>query len=114
MSQWFPAYVSGVYHMIYWNEAKLTSYDYDTILKLLDGSPMDLSSKGSVSRKVDNPLIIMASNLTLDQMIVQKFKHSKSFIAKAQSNLSVRVKNVTVPPGYNLFLIQKLLIKIDD
>ena len=112
MSQWFPKYQSDVYHMIYWNEAKLTSYSYDTILKLLDGSPLDLPSKGSVSRKVDNPLIIMTSNLTLEQMIQQKFYYNKNYIDMARRNLAVRVQNVIVPEGYNLFLLQKLLLPI--
>ena len=110
MSKWFPKYQSDVYHCIYWNQMKLTSYSYDTILKLLDGSPLDLDTKGSVSRKVDNPLIIMTSNLTLQQMIKQKFGYNKEYITMARANLAVRVQNVIVPKGYNLFLLQKLLI----
>ena len=109
MSQWFPKYSSDVYHCIYWNEAKLTSYSYDTVLKLLDGSPLDLSNKGSVSRKVDNPLVIMTSNLTLNQMIKQKFGYNSDYISMAKANLAVRVENVIIPNGYNLFLLQKLL-----
>ena len=110
MSQWFPKYQSDVYHCIYWNEAKLTSYSYDTILKLLDGSAMDLPNKGSVSRKVDNPLIIMTSNLTLDQMIQQKFNYNKDYAQMARKNLAVRIQNVIIPEGLDLFLLQKLLI----
>ena len=110
MSQWFPKYQSDVYHCIYWNQAKLTSYSYDTILKLLDGSPLDLPNKGSVSRKVDNPLIIMTSNLTLEQMIQQKFPNNPGYRQMARKNLVVRVENVIVPPGIDLFLLQKLLI----
>ena len=109
MSQWFPKYASGIYHCIYWNQAKLTSYSYDTILKLLDGSPLDLPNKGSVSRKVDNPLIIMTSNMTLQQMIQQKFDYNKEYCEMARKNLAVRVQNVVVPPSYDLFLLQKLL-----
>ena len=110
MSQWFPKYQSEVYHCIYWNQMKLTSYPYDTILKLLDGSPLDLPNKGSVSRKVDNPLIIMTSNLTLDQMIRQKFHYNKEYLSMARANLSVRVNNVIIPPNYDLFLLQKLFL----
>ena len=110
MDRWFPKYQSDVYHCIYWNQAKLTSYSYDTVLKLLDGSPLDLPSKGGSSRKVDNPLVIMTSNMTLDQMIVQKFGYNKSYADMARSNLAVRVKNVVVPSGYDLFLLQKLLV----
>ena len=112
MSQWFPKYQSDVYHCIYWNQAKLTSYSYDTILKLLDGSPLDLPNKGSVSRKIDNPLIIMTSNMTLDQMIQQKFSKQPGYINMARANLAVRVQNVIIPVGYNLFLLQKLLCAV--
>jgi len=112
MQHWFPKYQSDVYHMIYWNQMKLTSYSYDTILKLLDGSPLDLPNKGSVSRKIDNPLIIMTSNLTLEQMIVQKFNYNYQYQQLARKNLSVRVQNVIVPNGYDLFLLQKLFQKL--
>lgn len=110
MSTWFPSYRSWVYKLILWNEAKLTSYSYDTILKLLEGSYLDLPQKGSVCPKRDNPLIIMTSNLTLQQMIIQKFNYSQDYRAMARKNLAVRVQNVVVPAGYNLFLLQKLLI----
>ena len=113
MAQWFPKYQSDVYHCIYWNQAKLTSYSYDTILKLLDGSPLDLPNKGAVSRKVDNPLIIMTSNMTLDQMIHQKFHYSKQYQAMARKNLAVRVQNVIIPDGHDLFILQKLLIPVE-
>ena len=110
MSTWFPAYRSNVYHMILWNEAKFTAYSYDTILKLLEGSYVDLPIKGGVAPKRDNPLIIMTSNLTLEQMIQQKFGYSKDYMRMALSNLDVRVQNVIVPPKYDLFLLQKLLV----
>ena len=109
MQHWFPKYQSYVYHMILWNEAKLTSYQYTTILKLLEGSYMDLPTKGGSSRKVDNPLVVMTSNMTLDQMIDQKFGYNKSYVKMAKENLAVRVQNVIIPEGYDLFLLQKLL-----
>ena len=109
MSTWFPQYRSNVYHMILWNQAKLTSYSYDTILKLLEGSFLDLPTKGSVAPKRDNPLIVMTSNMTLQQMIQVKFGYSKDLQAMAYKNLAVRVHNVVVPKGYNLFLLQKII-----
>ena len=111
MSTWFPKYQSGVYHMILWNEAKLTSYSYDTILKVLEGSYVDLPIKGGIAPKRDNPLVVMTSNMTLEQMIEQKFNYSLSLSNMARSNLSVRVQNVVVPEGYDLFLLQKLLLR---
>ena len=110
MKDWFPDYKSDIYHCIYWNQAKLTSYSFDIILQMLDGSPVMLPSKGGGHKKVDNPMIIMTSNMTLDQMIQQKFQYNKSYQQMASQNLSVRVQNVIVPKGYNLFILQKLLI----
>ena len=106
---WWPNYKSQVFKLIYWNEAKLTSYSYDTILKVLEGSKVDLPQKGSSTLKYDNPLIVMTSNMTLEQLIQQKFNYSQQYQDLARKNLAVRIQNVIVPPGYNLFLLQKLL-----
>jgi hypothetical protein len=111
MKDWFPHYKSQIYDVIYWNEAKLTSYAYDTILQLLDGSPVMLPSKGGGHKKIDNPLIIMTSNMTLDEMIKQKFHYNKKYQQMSKQNLSVRITNVVVPDGYDLFLLQKLFVQ---
>ena len=113
MKDWFPDYKSDVYAGIYWNQAKLTSYAYDVVLQLLDGSPVMLPAKGGGHKKVDNPTVIMTSNMTLQQMIYQKFYYNKSYLRMAQQNLAVRVHNVIIPPGYTLFLLQKLLVAPD-
>ena len=110
MKDWFPDYRSDVYSCIYWNQAKLTSYSYDVILQILDGSPVMLPSKGGGHKKVDNPLVIMTSNMTLQQMIRQKFHYNRTYQDMSRQNLSVRITNVVVPPGYDLFLLQKLLV----
>ena len=107
---WWPKYRSQVYTLIFWNEAKLTSYSYDTILKVLEGSKVDLPYKGGSTRKYDNPLVIMSSNRTLDQLIYDKFPRSPFDRLMAQQNLAVRIHNVVVPKGHNLFLLQKLLL----
>ena len=114
MKDWFPEYKSDVYAGIYWNEAKLTSYAYDVILQLLDGSPVTLPAKGGGHKKVDNPTVIMTSNMTLEEMIYQKFYHNKSYLKMAKQNLAVRVHNVIIPPGYTLFILQKLLVSFSD
>lgn len=111
MKDWFPNYRSQVYSIIYWNEMKLTSYPYDTILQLLDGSPIMLPAKGTSHKKVDNPIVIMASNMTLPQMIYQKFHYNKKYQQLSKQNLSVRITNVIVPPNLDLFLLQKLFVK---
>ena len=110
MKDWFPDYKSDVYACIYWNQAKLTSYSYDVILQLLDGSPVMLPSKGGGHKKLDNPLIIMTSNMTLAQMIQQKFNYSNRLKQLAFKNLSVRVINLVIPENKDLFLLQRLLV----
>ena len=107
---WWPNYKSQVYQLISWNQAKLTSFSYDTILKVLEGSKVDLPQKGSSTLKYDNPLVIMTSNMTLEEMIQQKFNYSEDLANMARKNLAVRVQNVVVPKGLNLFLLQKLLM----
>ena len=97
MKDWFPDYKSDVYAGIYWNEAKLTSYAYDIILQVLDGSPVTLPTKGGGHKKVDNPLVIMTSNMTLNQMIKQKFNYNPSYQIMARSNLAVRIQNIIIP-----------------
>lgn len=107
---WWPNYKPQVYKLIFWNQAKLTSYSYDTVLKVLEGSKVDLPHKGGSVLKYDNPLVVMTSNLTLQQMIVQKFGYNRDYVQMARKNLAVRIHNVVVPPGLDLFLLQKLLI----
>ena len=110
MRDWFPRYMSDVYHCIYWNQAKLSSYSYDIILQLLDGSPVMLPDKGGGHKKVDNPLVLMTSNMTLDQLIRAKFSYNRRYTEMARVNLGVRVQNVVIPEGHNLFILQKLLV----
>ena len=110
MKDWFPQYKSEIYDVIYWNQAKLTSYKYDIVLQLLDGSPVLLPAKGGGHKKVDNPLVLMTSNLTINQMIAEKFPYQPQYQAMARQNMSVRITNVVVPDGYDLFLLQRLLV----
>lgn len=110
MKDWFPQYKSDVYSVIYWNQAKLTSYSYDVILQLLDGSPVMLPAKGGGHKKQDNPTIIMTSNMTLDQMIIAKFGYKRTYVDMARANMAARVTNVVIPRGYDLFLLQRLLV----
>ena len=107
---WWPNYKPQVFALIYWNEAKLTSYSYDTILKVLEGTKVDLPQKGSSVLKYDNPLVVMTSNMTLEQLIQQKFSYNSDYVQLARENLAVRVQNVVIPPGLNLFILQKLLL----
>ena len=111
---WWPNYKSETYQVISWNQAKLTAFSYDVILKVLEGSKVDLPQKGTSTLKYDNPLVVLTSNMTLEEMIKQKFGYNKSYMQMARRNLAVRVQNVVIPDGYTLFILQKLLMPPDS
>lgn len=108
VSNWYPNYRDGVYPLLFWDQFKLKGgMSHTDLLKFLQGSPMDLQYKGGSSLRRDNQLIIMTSNMTLIQHINLKFKddHQRSL---AYQNLAVRIEQVRVPIGYDLFLLRKL------
>ena len=109
VSTWFPSYRDGVYPIIAWNEFKLKGgMSHTDLLKFFEGYPMDLQYKGGSSLRRDNQLIIMTSNMTLEQHINFKFK-DKEQRELAQANLRARIEEIQIPIGYDLFLLLKLL-----
>ena len=109
VSNWYPNYRDNVYKLFFWDQFKLKGgMSHTDLLKFLQGSPMDLQYKGGSSLRCDNQLIIMTSNMTLDQHIQIKFK-DKRLIQLAQANLSTRIEQVILPNTLNLFLLQKLI-----
>ena len=109
VTNWFPSYRDGVYPVIAWNEFKLKGgMSHTDLLKFLEGYPMDLQYKGGSSLRRDNQLIIMTSNMTLDQHIDFKFKDQKQR-SLARDNLRARIVQVILPPGIDLFMLQKLI-----
>lgn len=110
VSNWFPRYRDGIYPVIGWNQFKLKGgMSHTDLLKFLEGDPMDLQYKGGSALRQDNPLIIMTSNMTLDQHIELKFKDLRQQVL-AQNNLRARIKQIILPAGIDLFVLQKLLI----
>lgn len=109
MRHWFPKYQDGIYLLILWNQMKLTSYSYDFLLKFLEGSPADLAYHGGATKRSDNQLIYMTSNLSLDLHIKNKFTNPEDQ-AFAKANLAARIQQLIVPDGYDLFLLQKLFV----
>ena len=112
MKHWFPKYKSGTYQLILWNQSKLTSYPYDTILKLLQGFPIDLPYHGGATKKDDNPLVVMTSNLSLERHVHIKFSnlHDRQL---ALASLRRRITEVIVLPDLELFLLQKLIFSFE-
>ena len=110
VSNWFPNYRDGVYRLLFWDQFKLKGgMSHTDLLKFLQGSPMDLQYKGGSSLRMDNQLIIMTSNMTLNQHIEFKFKDiTQRFLAR--QNLSVRIQEVIIPNKYDLFLLLRLIL----
>ena len=109
VTNWFPRYTDGIYPLISWNQFKLKGgMTHTTLLKYLQGYPIDLQYKGGSSLRRDNQLIIMTSNMTLEQHIGLKFRQS-SHRVHARENLGARIHQLSLPPGYDLFLLLRLL-----
>lgn len=110
VSNWFPCYRDGVYPVIAWNQFKLKGgMPHTDLLKFLEGYPMDLQYKGGSSLRRDNQLTIMTSNMSLDQHLKLKFKDEEQRNL-ARANLRVRIEQIILPSGVDLFMLQKLLI----
>lgn len=108
VSTWFPAYKSGVYTLTLWNEFSLAGLPFSDILNFLEGVTMDLQFKGGMTRKFDNPLVYMTSNLTLGEHIRHRFKSARDR-EHARLNLSARIREVVIPDGLDLFLLLRLI-----
>lgn len=108
VTTWFPNYRDGVYKLIFWDQFKLKGgMSHTDLLKFLQGSPMDLQYKGGSSLRMDNQLIVMTSNMTLQQHIKFKFKDQQQRTL-ARDNLAARIEVVLIPPSHNLFFLFKL------
>ena len=109
VSNWFPNYRDGVYKVLFWDEFRLKGgMTHTDLLKFLQGSPMDLEYKGGSALRMNNQLIIMTSNMTLEEHIDLKFKDIQQKKLATQ-NLQVRLEEIRVPPSLDLFLLLRLI-----
>lgn len=109
VDRWFPAYESGVYDMLVWDQFNMRVLTPDNLLKLLEGAPMQLPVKGGHATKRDNPLVFMTSNESLISHIRRRFK-SPQLRGLSVANLGVRICQVTIPGDRDLFLLLGLFI----
>ena len=108
MKHWFPKYKPYTYGVVLWDQFKLTAYSYDLVLRFLQGSPVDLPYHGGATKKDDNPLVIMTSNLSLDRHIAIKFTDPSDRLV-AKNNLAPRITVLHVPEDKPLHMLRKLL-----
>ena len=116
VSRWWPQYRDGVYSFFSWNQFRLGVMEYPNLLKLLDGTPMNLQKKGDHAPRGDNQLIIMNSNLSYRSHLRKKFRSwdDEMALKAALKNFPARVEQLMIPEGVTLFLLQKLLVPLDQ
>ena len=105
---WWQGYQSDVFKIIIWDEFNLKRFSYPVLLKFLQGLRMDLPIKGSHVTRCDNPLILLTSNLPLEELILTRFDSQKNR-AHSRANLAARIDEVNI--GSNpIFFLTKLLV----
>ena len=110
---WFPAFQSGVYKLLVWDQFSLSVYPYPDLLKLLEGRPMKLPQKGGHVQRADRQLVVMSSNLTLTQHINRRFYRADDR-STSELNLRERVTEVIIPEGLDLFILLKLINTVEN
>jgi hypothetical protein len=109
---WWQGYESDVFKLIVWNEFDLRRFQYPTLLKFLQGLRMDLPIKGSHVTRSDNPLILLTSNMTLEELICKRFS-SQQNRAKSRANLAVRIEQINIG-DQPIFFLTKLLVRTTE
>ena len=105
---WWQGYESDIFRMIFWDQFDIRAFSYPKLLKFLQGLRMDLPIKGSHVNRSDNPLIIITSNLSLEQHIYGRF-HSQTNRERSRENLRVRIDQVDIGSA-PIFFLEKLLV----
>lgn len=108
VDNWFPRYQNWVYPMILWNQFYLRAMPYGQLLNILEGEATDLPFKGGSVLKKDNQLILITSNMTLEQHICSRFRQQYARDL-ARANLSVRIEQILIPEDKDLFLLLPLI-----
>lgn len=109
---WWQGYESDVFKLIIWNEFNLRRFQYPTLLKFLQGLRMDLPIKGSHVTRCDNPLILLTSNMTLEEHICKRFS-SQQNREMSRANLAVRIDQVNIEDR-PIFFLNKLLVRTTE
>lgn len=103
----FPYYENDVYSMILFNQFYLNRMSYKKLLTILNVDRARLTY-GCENVKIDNPLIYITSNKSLEQHICDKFKDENTR-TQARYNLRLRITQVVIPSDKDLSLLLKLI-----
>ena len=110
-NKYLNQYQNDCYGFINWNQWKYSDFSPAWVLQFLEGCKVSIPMRYNSCIKTDNPLIIMTSNLTLDQHLVLRFGDRPHLLAMARGNLGVRITNVVVP--CDMTFMQKLFVVPD-
>ena len=108
-NKYINRYSNNKYGFILWNETKLTDFTHTWILEFLEGMPTSIPMRYNSCIKRDNPLVVMTSNLSLEQHIKNRYGDRLDLYNHAKQNLGCRITDVHVP--IPMFFMQKLLIQ---
>lgn len=113
LTKWFPQYANDTYKLFSWNEFSLNVMPYPVLLKLLEGTYINLEQKGSSVLRTNNQLIIMNSNISLIQHLIMKFGTNSKLVQLKENvkNSRARIHQIEIPKGKTLFLLLKLIKK---
>ena len=112
-NKYLNRYYNNVYGFISWNQLKYTDFSPNWVLKLLQGTNLQIPIRYSSNVKRDNPLIIATSNMSFTQHIQRRFKDDSILIQMAKANLiNQRIVEIFVPVP--MFFLQKLLVPINN
>lgn len=112
-NKYLNRYSNNKYGFIVWNEVKFTDFSHNWILQFLEGIEVAIPMRYNSCLKKDNPLIILTSNLSLQQHVKKRFSDSKVLYKNAMQNLGARITQVHIPKGHDIFFLQKLIIPAD-
>ena len=107
-NKYLNRYSNNKYGFIIWNQTKFTDFSHTWILEFLEGVQVAIPMRYNACKKNDNPLVIMTSNLTLDQHIMKRYRDQLDLYCHATENLGARITPVHVP--VSMFFMQKLLV----
>ena len=116
-NKYLNRYSNGKYGFIIWNQTKFTDFTHTWVLQFLQGVQVPIPMRYNACKKSDNPLVLMNSNLPLEDHIAHRFGRpglSASLLNTAIKNLGARITAVHLPPGTDLFFLQKLLVPKDS
>ena len=94
--QWYVDYKNDMYHVLVSDEAAsfLKSKDYSHLKHILEGERVEFNLKGRTKvMKHDNPLIVLAENISFDALMTKYFKDRYDKVVMSTRVLDLELKS---------------------